>query len=144
MSKGPQRIRGTQDIAFEEADRFDAVVAAMPEDYDGDYMIEVDKPSVPSVFESHRMSYDCAKRAPRFAKIRGGDATRRLRGGELRHFPRPQVSHPRAFLPPFSPPGPAPSRGVRWAECRPGCRTGRAVRASRRRHPGRKVVAGEE
>ena len=28
MSKGPQRIRGTQDIAFEEADRFDAVVAA--------------------------------------------------------------------------------------------------------------------
>jgi histidyl-tRNA synthetase len=28
MGKGPQRIRGTQDIAFEEADRFDAVVAA--------------------------------------------------------------------------------------------------------------------
>ena len=28
MSKGPQRIRGTQDIWGEEADRFDAVVAA--------------------------------------------------------------------------------------------------------------------
>jgi len=48
---------------------FDAVVAAMPEDYDGDYMIEVDKPSVASVFESHRMSYDWAKRALSFAKI---------------------------------------------------------------------------
>jgi len=48
---------------------FDAVVAAMPEDYDGDYMIEVDKPSVASVFESHRMSYDWARRALSFAKI---------------------------------------------------------------------------
>src|SRR3954454_9395839 len=28
MSKGPQRIRGTQDIWGEEADRFDAVMAA--------------------------------------------------------------------------------------------------------------------
>ena len=48
---------------------FDAVVAAMPEDYDGDYMIEVDKPSVASVFESHRMSYEWATRALSFAKI---------------------------------------------------------------------------
>lgn len=48
---------------------FDAVVAAMPEDYDGDYMIEVDKPSVASVFESHRMSYDWARRALSFVKI---------------------------------------------------------------------------
>ncbi len=48
---------------------FAAVVAAMPADYDGDYMIEVDRPSVASVFESHRMSYDWAKRALTFAKI---------------------------------------------------------------------------
>jgi inosose dehydratase len=48
---------------------FDAVVAAMPENYDGDYMIEVDKPSVASVFESHRMSYDWARRTLSFAKI---------------------------------------------------------------------------
>lgn len=48
---------------------FDAVVAAMPDDYDGDYMIEVDKPSVDSVFESHRMSYEWATRALSFAKI---------------------------------------------------------------------------
>lgn len=48
---------------------FDAVIAAMPEDYDGDYMIEVDRPSVASVFESHRMSYEWATRALSFARI---------------------------------------------------------------------------
>lgn len=48
---------------------FEEVIAAMPEDYDGDYMIEVDRPSVASVFESHRMSYDWATRALAFAKI---------------------------------------------------------------------------
>lgn len=48
---------------------FDAVLAAMPENYDGDYMIEVDRPSVASVFESHRMSYEWATRALSFAKI---------------------------------------------------------------------------
>lgn len=48
---------------------FDAVVAAMPKDYDGDYMIEVDKPSVASVFESHRMSYEWARHALSFARI---------------------------------------------------------------------------
>jgi inosose dehydratase len=42
---------------------FDAIVAAMPEDYDGDYMIEVDFPSVESVFESHRLSYEWASHA---------------------------------------------------------------------------------
>ena len=42
---------------------FDAVVAAMPEDYDGDYMIEVDVPSVDSRYESHRMSFDWARAA---------------------------------------------------------------------------------
>jgi inosose dehydratase len=39
---------------------FDAVVAAMPDDYDGDFMIEVDQPSVDSRLESHRMSYEWA------------------------------------------------------------------------------------
>lgn len=41
---------------------FDAVVRAMPSDYDGDYMIEIDEPSVQSLYESHKMSYDWAKR----------------------------------------------------------------------------------
>jgi inosose dehydratase len=41
---------------------FDAVLAAMPGDYDGDYMIEVDVPSVESKFESHRLSYAWARR----------------------------------------------------------------------------------
>jgi inosose dehydratase len=48
---------------------FDEVVAAMPDDYDGDYMIEVDRPSVATEFESHQLSYDWAKRALSFARI---------------------------------------------------------------------------
>jgi inosose dehydratase len=39
---------------------FDAVLAAMPEGYDGDFMIEVDVPSVDSVKESHRISFEWA------------------------------------------------------------------------------------
>ena len=42
---------------------FDAIVAAMPADYDGDFMIEVDFPSVESVYESHRLSYEWASHA---------------------------------------------------------------------------------
>ena len=42
---------------------FDAVIAAMPEDYDGDYMIEVDEPSVEERHESHRLSFEWAKQA---------------------------------------------------------------------------------
>jgi len=41
---------------------FDAVLAAIPEDYDGDFMIEVDEPSVESKRESHQMSFDWAQR----------------------------------------------------------------------------------
>jgi inosose dehydratase len=41
---------------------FDAVLAAIPDDYDGDFMIEVDEPSVESKRESHRMSFDWAQR----------------------------------------------------------------------------------
>jgi inosose dehydratase len=41
---------------------FGAVLAAIPPDYDGDYMIEVDEPSVPSKRESHQISYDWATR----------------------------------------------------------------------------------
>ncbi len=48
---------------------FDAVVAAMPEDYDGDYMIEIDVPSVESRFDSHRMSFDWARQALSFAAL---------------------------------------------------------------------------
>jgi inosose dehydratase len=41
---------------------FDAVLAAIPDDYDGDFMIEVDEPSVDSNAESYRMSYEWAIR----------------------------------------------------------------------------------
>jgi inosose dehydratase len=40
---------------------FAAVLAAMPDDYDGDFMIEIDVPSVDSVFESHRMAFEWAR-----------------------------------------------------------------------------------
>ncbi len=39
---------------------FEAVLAAVPADYDGDFMIEVDWPSVDSRYESHRISYEWA------------------------------------------------------------------------------------
>lgn len=42
---------------------FDAVLAAMPHDYDGDYMIEVDEPSIDDRFESSRRSHAWAMRA---------------------------------------------------------------------------------
>jgi len=48
---------------------FDEVVAAMPENYRGDYMIEVDVPSVEDRYESHRMSYEWAKAALSFAAL---------------------------------------------------------------------------
>lgn len=41
---------------------FDAVLDALPADYDGDYMIEVDEPSVDSRRVSHQMSFDWAQR----------------------------------------------------------------------------------
>ena len=37
-----------------------AVLDALPDDYDGDYMIEVDHPSVGSPYESHRISWEWA------------------------------------------------------------------------------------
>jgi inosose dehydratase len=40
---------------------FDAVLAALPVDFDGDLMIEVDEPSVDSVVESHRRSFAWAQ-----------------------------------------------------------------------------------
>jgi inosose dehydratase len=46
---------------------FDAVIAAMPENYDGDYMIEVDVPSVDSRYESHKLSFQWARQALSFA-----------------------------------------------------------------------------
>lgn len=48
---------------------FAGVIAAMPAGYQGDYMIEVDVPSVDSRYESHRMSYEWAKTALSFAAI---------------------------------------------------------------------------
>jgi inosose dehydratase len=40
---------------------FDAVLAALPPDYDGDFMIEIDVPSVDSFYESHRVAYEWAR-----------------------------------------------------------------------------------
>jgi len=40
---------------------FAAVLAAVPADYDGDFMIEVDQPSVESKLESHRISFEWAR-----------------------------------------------------------------------------------
>jgi inosose dehydratase len=42
---------------------FAAVAAAIPGDYDGDFMIEVDEPSVESKLESHRISFEWARRS---------------------------------------------------------------------------------
>ncbi|MEP6650470.1 MAG: sugar phosphate isomerase/epimerase [Lapillicoccus sp.] len=40
---------------------FDEVLAALPADYDGDLMVEVDEPSVESKYESHRMAFEWAQ-----------------------------------------------------------------------------------
>ena len=40
---------------------FAAVVTAVPGDYDGDFMIEEDEPSVGSRLESHRIPFDWAR-----------------------------------------------------------------------------------
>ena len=40
---------------------FDAVLRALPADYDGDLMIEIDEPSVDSKYESHRMAFEWAQ-----------------------------------------------------------------------------------
>ncbi|WP_250005276.1 sugar phosphate isomerase/epimerase [Actinoplanes sp. M2I2] len=42
---------------------FDAVLDAIPATYDGDFMIEVDEPSVESKLESHRLSFEWARKA---------------------------------------------------------------------------------
>ena len=40
---------------------FDAVLAALPEGYDGDLMIEIDEPSVDSRYESYRIAFEWAQ-----------------------------------------------------------------------------------
>ena len=40
----------------------------MPEDYDGDYMIEVVEPSVDSLYDSFKMSFEWARRALKLVK----------------------------------------------------------------------------
>ena len=42
---------------------FDAVIAALPSDFDGDLMVEIDEPSVGSRYESHKMAFEWAQRA---------------------------------------------------------------------------------
>jgi inosose dehydratase len=48
---------------------FDAVVAAMPEEYDGDYTLEVDEPSVNSRRDSYEFMFGWARRALPFARF---------------------------------------------------------------------------
>lgn len=47
----------------------DAAIAAMPDDFSGDFMIEVDVPSVDTPYQSLKESYDWAVRVLGFAKI---------------------------------------------------------------------------
>ena len=47
---------------------FDAVLAAMPDDYDGDYMIEIVEPSVDSLYDSYKMAFEWARDALSLAK----------------------------------------------------------------------------
>jgi inosose dehydratase len=70
-------LLGRHDLAYHEATAtkrlwaepglgvvdFDEVLAAIPPDYDGDFMIEVDEPSVDSKRESHRLSFAWAQKA---------------------------------------------------------------------------------
>ena len=42
---------------------FDAVIGALPSDYDGDFMIEIDEPSVESPFVSHQTAFAWARSA---------------------------------------------------------------------------------
>lgn len=42
---------------------FDAVIAALPSDFDGDLMVEIDEPSVESRYESHKMAFEWAQSA---------------------------------------------------------------------------------
>jgi inosose dehydratase len=72
-------LLGTSELSYSEATAtkrlwaepglgvvdFDAVLAAIPGDYDGDFMIEVDEPSVESKRESHQMSFEWAQRVLR-------------------------------------------------------------------------------
>ena len=37
------------------------MLAAVPADYDGDFMIEIDEPSVDSRYESHRIAFEWAQ-----------------------------------------------------------------------------------
>jgi inosose dehydratase len=41
---------------------FEAVLAAVPEDYDGVFMMEIDEPSVATPLESHRIAFEWAQR----------------------------------------------------------------------------------
>jgi inosose dehydratase len=70
----PGDVRGYQELAATKrlwaepglgVVDFDAVVAALPANFDGDLMIEVDEPSVESRYESHRMAFDWAQQALR-------------------------------------------------------------------------------
>jgi hypothetical protein len=55
---------------------FDAVMAAIPEDYDGDYMIEVVEPSVDSLYNSFKNGFRWARYALGLAKPRSRASAR--------------------------------------------------------------------
>ena len=56
--------KSSSDLDDVDSDAED-LLAAIPADYDGDFMIEVDEPSVESKRESHRMSFEWARNALR-------------------------------------------------------------------------------
>jgi len=64
---------------------FDAVLAAIPDDYDGDFMIEVDEPSVESKRESHQMSFEWAQRVLR-SRVVAQDGIARSDAARGYHF----------------------------------------------------------
>ena len=78
---------------------FDAVLAALPDDYDGDFMIEIDEPSVDSRFESHRISYEWAPLPPGQQLIQLNFGSMETRLQPERPTPRPAWSRQRPARP---------------------------------------------
>ena len=57
----PDYLDHTDERSYHGLADFDAVLRALPADYDGDLMIEIDEPSVESRYESHRIAFEWAQ-----------------------------------------------------------------------------------
>lgn len=64
IGEGPYLDRNRSGLLWAEPGRgiidFDAVIAAIPADYDGDFMIEIDWPTPLGLVQSHRVAYEWA------------------------------------------------------------------------------------